>query len=293
SIPLQERSRAVAVVFGGLSVGSILGYVWFQIWAELLCFLGSGEYLSRISNFFSASSYENYSWNDSLKELGDSLERPSSLFLPHEKTERLPARGERSRRLALVHWLDGTNFYMSLDDTVDYIIDDNTSLLQVSILPSLGSILITSMAAPLADNLISNGVETTTVKVHIPCAKNLPNDCLYVSCNLHDTFLFGSRIATLGSCSYSYQWFGTFKLCLVWYFFGFFASLYFCSKICLNEFHTHLYAGAGLYCTHQDISPKYASILLLSLFAPSIFFYLTGTVVWLTFASSKPQNFSE
>ncbi|RWW50471.1 hypothetical protein BHE74_00043260, partial [Ensete ventricosum] len=78
SIPLQERSRAVAVVFGGLSVGSILGYVCelgrFQIWAELLCFLGSGEYLSRISNFFSASSYENYSWNDSLKELGDSLE---------------------------------------------------------------------------------------------------------------------------------------------------------------------------------------------------------------------------
>lgn len=52
-------------------------------------------------------------------------------------------------------------------------------------------------------------------------AKNLPNDCLYVSCNLHDTFLFGSRIATLGSCSYSYQWFGTFKLCLVWYIFGF------------------------------------------------------------------------
>jgi len=27
SIPLQERSRAVAVVFGGLSFGSVLGYV--------------------------------------------------------------------------------------------------------------------------------------------------------------------------------------------------------------------------------------------------------------------------
>lgn len=27
SIPLQERSRAVAVVFGGLSIGSVLGYV--------------------------------------------------------------------------------------------------------------------------------------------------------------------------------------------------------------------------------------------------------------------------
>jgi len=80
------------------------------------------------------------------------------------------------------------------------------------------------------------------------------------------------------------------------------------------------FALAGLYCTHQDISPEYASILLgltstagafpgiigvaltgylldethswsLALFAPSIFFYLTGTVVWLAFASSKPQIF--
>lgn len=31
----------------------------------------------------------------------------------------------------------------------------------------------------------------------------------------------------------------------------------------------------------------------ISLFAPSIFFYLTGTVVWLAFASSKPQDFSK
>uniref|UniRef100_A0A7C9A4V8 Major facilitator superfamily (MFS) profile domain-containing protein n=2 Tax=Opuntia streptacantha TaxID=393608 RepID=A0A7C9A4V8_OPUST len=81
------------------------------------------------------------------------------------------------------------------------------------------------------------------------------------------------------------------------------------------------FALSGLYCTHQDMSPEYASILLgitntvgavpgivgvaltgylldsthswsISLFAPSIFFYLTGTIVWLAFASSKPQNFS-
>jgi len=31
----------------------------------------------------------------------------------------------------------------------------------------------------------------------------------------------------------------------------------------------------------------------ISLFAPSIFFYLTGTVVWLAFASNKPQDFSK
>jgi len=30
----------------------------------------------------------------------------------------------------------------------------------------------------------------------------------------------------------------------------------------------------------------------ISLFAPSVFFYLTGTAVWLAFASSEPQDFS-
>ncbi|EPS63343.1 hypothetical protein M569_11442, partial [Genlisea aurea] len=82
------------------------------------------------------------------------------------------------------------------------------------------------------------------------------------------------------------------------------------------------FALSGLYCTHQDISPEYASILLgitntvgafpgivgvaltgylldsthswvMSLFAPSVFFYLTGTVVWLAFASSEPRKFSK
>lgn len=33
-------------------------------------------------------------------------------------------------------------------------------------------------------------------------------------------------------------------------------------------------------------------VLQTSLFVPSVFFYLTGTIVWLVFASSKPQNFS-
>ncbi|XP_022143032.1 probable anion transporter 6, chloroplastic isoform X2 [Momordica charantia] len=82
------------------------------------------------------------------------------------------------------------------------------------------------------------------------------------------------------------------------------------------------FALSGLYCTHQDMSPEYASVLLgitntvgaipgiigvaltgflldsthswsISLFAPSIFFYLTGTIIWLVFASSKPQSFSK
>lgn len=37
---------------------------------------------------------------------------------------------------------------------------------QVSILPPLASIFVTSIAAQLADNLIANGVQTTTVWRH-------------------------------------------------------------------------------------------------------------------------------
>eukprot|EP00250_Pteridium_aquilinum_P017262 c23536_g1_i3 orf=732-1064(+) len=78
----------------------------------------------------------------------------------------------------------------------------------------------------------------------------------------------------------------------------------------------------GLYCTHQDISPKYASILLgitntagaipgvlgvyltgvifdqthswtMALFVPCIFFWITGTFVWNIFASSESLSFED
>jgi hypothetical protein len=37
----------------------------------------------------------------------------------------------------------------------------------------------------------------------------------------------------------------------------------------------------------------YIPFVQISLFAPSIFFYLTGTAVWLAYASSEPQDFSK
>lgn len=56
-------------------------------------------------------------------------------------------------------------------------------------------------------------------------------------------------------------------------------------------FHLH-----GPLLVHNCIFPRndlHIYNLQISLFAPSILFYLTGTVVWLTFASSKPQSFSK
>ena len=77
---------------------------------------------------------------------------------------------------------------------------------------------------------------------------------------------------------------------------------------------------AGLYCNHTDLSPRYAPVLLgltntsgavpgiigvtitgaildksgswpLALFAPSIVFFITGSIVFATFGSSDLQSF--
>ncbi|GAU11932.1 hypothetical protein TSUD_195560 [Trifolium subterraneum] len=157
----------------------------------------------------------------------------------------------------------------------------------VSILPPLASIFVTSIASQLADSLISKGVETTTVR----------KICQSIA------FLSPAVCMTLSSLDLGLP---------PWEIVGLLTG-----GLALSSF-----ALSGLYCTHQDISPEYASILLgitntvgavpgivgvaltgylldtthswsISLYAPSIFFYLSGTVVWLVFASSKPQTFSE
>ncbi|GFS35692.1 phosphate transporter 4;5 [Actinidia rufa] len=202
----------------------------------------------------------------------------------------------------------------------------------VSVLPPLASIFATSIAAQFADNLISNGVETTTVR----------KICQSVA------FLSPAICMILASLDLGLP---PWEMVMI-----------LTGGLALSSF-----ALSGLYCTHQDISPEYASILLvrivinsaslfsvpnlrskplyhafvqygvvtkplvvlvwsrvelqgitntvgavpgivgvaltgylldsthswsISLFAPSIFFYLTGTIVWLVFASSKPQSFS-
>ncbi|GMN47364.1 hypothetical protein TIFTF001_016543 [Ficus carica] len=158
---------------------------------------------------------------------------------------------------------------------------------RVSILPPLASVFVTNIAAQIADNLIANGVETTTVR----------KICQTIA------FLSPAVCMALSSVDLGLP---------PWEVVGILSG-----GLALSSF-----ALSGLYCTHQDISPEYASILLgitntvgavpgivgvaltgylldlthswsIALFAPSILFYLTGTVVWLTFASSKPQSFSK
>lgn len=304
-IPLEERSRAVAFVFGGLSVGSVAGLLlappliqnfgWESVF-YLFGFLGLAWFLGfqfleegktsfpaeSISCSGSQSALMTQTWNTSLGQLGGSLkEVPWKAFF----------RSEAVWAMIYAHFCGSWGHYTCLSWLPTYFSEElNLNLTEaawVSILPPLASIFVTSVAAQIADYLIANGVEVTTVR----------KICQSIA------FLSPAICMTLSSLDLGLP---------SWEMVGILTS-----GLALSSF-----ALSGLYCTHQDMSPEYASILLgitntvgavpgivgvaltgylldlthswsISLFAPSIFFYLTGSLVWVLFASSKPQTFSK
>ncbi|XP_038698499.1 probable anion transporter 6, chloroplastic isoform X2 [Tripterygium wilfordii] len=285
SIPLAERSRAVAFVFGGLSVGSVAGVAGFFWLLPLFKLLVGNLYSTYLVCWALAESQTinmNKPWKTSVEELVWSLKDvPWRAFF----------RSEAVWAMIYAHFCGSWGHYTCLSWLPTYFSEElNLNLTEaawVSILPPLASILVTSIAAQFADYLISSGVETTKVR----------KLCQAVG------FLSPAFCMTLSSVDLGLP---------PWEVVGILTG-----GLALSSF-----ALSGLYCTHQDISPKYASILLgitntvgavpgivgvaltgylldsthswsISLFAPSIFFYLTGTIVWLMFASSKPQTFSQ
>ncbi|KAJ4830813.1 putative anion transporter 6, chloroplastic [Turnera subulata] len=282
TIPIEERSRAVGFVFGGLSVGSVAGLLlappliqnfgWEAVFYIFGClgvawflgfqFLGEGE-ASHAAEFPSTS--QDVPWR--------------SFF-----------QSKAVWAMIYAHFCGSWGHYTCLSWLPSFFseeLDLNlTEAAWVSILPPLASVVVTNIAAQLADKLIADGVETTTVR----------KICQTIA------FVSPAVCMTLSSLDLGLP---------PWEIVGILTG-----GLALSSF-----ALSGLYCTHQDMSPEYASILLgitntvgavpgivgvaltgylldtthswsISLFAPSIFFYLTGTIVWLAFASSKPQNFS-
>ncbi|KAL6655058.1 hypothetical protein ACP70R_005884 [Stipagrostis hirtigluma subsp. patula] len=313
SIPLQERSRAVAFVFGGLSFGSVLGLLFAPPiiqnlgWESVFYMFGllgiiwclgfeslKGQQLgdnkgvldlgqsSTGSDGLISSSVSSKSSDSSLEDLKKSLKDvPWRAFF---KSKAVWA-------MIYAHFCGSWGHYTCLSWLPTFFSEElNLNLTEaawVSVLPPLASMVITSIAAPFADNLISNGVDTTKVR----------KICQTIAFLSPATFMMLSSV-DLGLPPWEIVAFLT-------------------SGLALSSF-----ALSGLYCTHQDISREYASILLgitntvgavpgivgvaltgylldsthswsISLFAPSIFFYLTGTAVWLAFASSEPQDFSK
>lgn len=304
TIPLEERSRAVSFVFGGLSVGSVAGlllappliqnlgwesvfymfglfgiawFVGFQFLKEAQPSLAA-EPIPWVQSSPSKKS-EN---NTSLEEFSDSLKE-----IPWKAFFQSPA----VWAMIYTHFCGSWGHYTCLSWLPTYFSEElNLNLSEaawVSVLPPLASIVVTTVASQFADSLITSGVETTKVR----------KICQAIA------FLSPAACMTLSSLDLGLPSWGIVGLLT--------------GGLALSSF-----ALSGLYCTHQDISPEYASILLgitntvgavpgivgvtltgilldsthswsMSLFVPSIFFYLTGTIVWLGFASSKPQTFSQ
>lgn len=156
---------------------------------------------------------------------------------------------------------------------------------QVSLLPPVAAIAASALAGPSADALISRGVPVETVRKASQC------------------LAFLGPAACLGAASFMES--GPASVALVTMALG------------LASFSL-----AGLYSNHPDLSPRYASVLLgitntsgalpgivgvattgwlfdhtgswgWALFAPSIFFFLTGSAAYVKWGSADRQNFTE
>jgi ACS family sodium-dependent inorganic phosphate cotransporter len=189
--------------------------------------------------------------------------------------------------LAYTHFCNNWFHYTMLAWLPTYFTDtlslDLMKAAQVSILPPAAAIVVSAIAGPTADGLIEQGVDVGLVRKWAQCAAFLgPAACLLVACET-DTGPFTVALVTLslGLASFSL---------------------------------------AGLYCNHADLSPKYAPVLLgltntcgaipgimgvaftgflfdktsswtLALFLPSIFFFITGSLVFAAYGSAERQDF--
>lgn len=324
TVPKTERSRAVAFVFNGLSVGSIVGLLLAPVlierfgWESVFYAFGVLGALWCIG--FTFVSEKGKPQEILEKEEDKVIEQPTCKTAKGQAHQRILGAHDASKEMHLnahsgashttisgrvpwkaifkspavwamiyVHFCGNWGHYCYLSWLPSYLSEelnlDLTNAALVSIFPPLGSMLMSGIAALMADYLISNGVDTTFVR----------KLCQTIA------FLSPATCMTLATLNIGLSPWVTVSIIS--------------SGLALSSF-----ALGGLYCTHQDISPKYASVLLgitntagaipgilgvyltgylldqthswnMALFAPSIVFWITGTVVWNAFASSEPQSF--
>lgn len=314
AVPVTERSRAVAFVFNGLSVGSIIGLVLAPVfiehfgWESVFYLFGIVGVLWCIGFTMTIPNEEP---NHFLGQGEDKVEeqlKGSTVRQAHERSidslapggtphaimgEKIPwmamFKSPAVWAMIYTHFCGNWGHYCNLAWLPSYFREelnlDLTNASLISVLPPLGGMLVSGIAATMADHLISKGVDTTFVR----------KLCQTIA------FLSPATCMTLASTDIGLSPWVT--------------VLIITSGLALSSFSL-----GGLYCTHQDISPKYAGILLgitntagaipgilgvyltgylldethswsLALFAPSIFFWITGAIVWNALASSEPQNF--
>ena len=290
SVPKGERSRAISTIFGGLHVGSILGLLLAPPlisefgWATVFYVFGALG-LVWLAGF-----------ELMLRKGGPAMDVARDALRSDEAVSgvvsgvpfRAFLRNGPTRALMFTHFANNWFHYTMLAWLPSYFTQTLsiglTQASTVSLFPSIAGVLVSAVSGQLADRLIESGQPVRRVRT------------------LAQTTAFVLPAACL---------------CLAGVFEGSQASIAFISAaLGLNSFSL-----CGLYCTHQDMSPKFAGPLLgltntsgavpgiigvatvgvlydstcswsLALFAPCCVIFLLGTVVYALAASSDEQDFS-
>lgn len=290
TIPQNERSRAVSFIFSGLHLGSILGLLGAPFiiskwgWPTVfVCFGGLGVVWCL---WFERLMRELNSKSPEVYQLlSNTPEQAEENSAPIPWRAFLRSQGVQA--IIYTHFVNNWFHYTFMAWLPTYFTQtmsvDLMHAASTALLPPLAAIGATSVAGFSADYLISNGVSVPVVrKLAQSVAFVAPTVCLTVACLSDDPTLTVAMItAGLGISSFSV---------------------------------------AGLYCTHQDLSPKYASTLLgltntigalpgvlgvatigflydwtqnwgLSLFAPSAVLLLTGAIAYVVYGKHEFEDF--
>jgi MFS transporter, ACS family, solute carrier family 17 (sodium-dependent inorganic phosphate cotransporter), other len=290
SVPAHARARAVSTTFSGLHIGSIVGFLLAPTlidslgWQSVFYVFGAlGAVwiaIFKASQGTSIVDKKKLSLWQSFQVLRfETIANvPYRAFLRNRPTQALMATHFANNwfHYTMLAWLP-TYFQRTLSLGVG-----DASI--VSLFPALGGLCMSLLAGQLADKLVESGVETQSVRrIAQSIAFLAPMLCLILAC-----FSRGSHVTVL---------------------------------LLTGAFGLNSFSLAGLYCTHQDMSNAYAGPLLgltnmagavpgilgvsfvgllldltenweLALFAPTIAFFFCGTIIYVLFASSAEQDYT-
>jgi MFS transporter, ACS family, solute carrier family 17 (sodium-dependent inorganic phosphate cotransporter), other len=291
AVPKNERARAISTIFGGLHVGSIAGLLLAPLlitrfgWPMVFVVFGALGIV-----WWALFEGVLRDTSDEMSQMRDQLRSDEAISgMASTVPYRAFLRNGPVRALMFTHFANNWFHYTMLAWLPTYFTSTLslgvTEASTVSLFPSIAAVLVASVSGQLADRLVESGVPLRRVRTLAQStAFVLPALCLGLAAMSE-----GSQ-ASIGFIS---------------------------AALGLNAF-----ALSGLYCTHQDMSPKYAGPLLgltntsgaipgiigvavvgvlfdrthswsFSLLAPCCLFFLLGAAVYAVAASSDPQDFSD
>ncbi|GLC36163.1 hypothetical protein PLESTB_001373700 [Pleodorina starrii] len=308
AVPPSERARAVTFIFSGFHVGSILGLLaapWLIAhagWRSVFVTFGAlglvwwlwfeQGIMSRITS--TEPDFAKRLVTDSRKLSAPSASGATTSAVTAADPPPLPwrafLRSTPVRALAYTHFANNWFHYTMLAWLPTYFVDtlsvDLLHASQTALLPPLAGIVAGTAAGAAADALISRGMALSWVrKLMQNIAFLLPTVLLVAACTPEVADNSGATVAAI--------------------------------TVALGVSSCSL---AGLFCTHQDMNPKYASILLgltnttaaipgvlgvasvgylfertesweVALFLPSAFFMVTAAAVYTLWGRNEPIDF--